>query len=458
MKNTPPASPAAFAHAIVFNALTCLLVALTLSAAIVRAADVVPAATSNTTASTVSATPAPATGIWDRSQLTGDWGGLRSQWSDAGFAPFGSWTGEIWDNTRGGLRSGMTQDMLTILGFDEDLGKAVGWNGTSVHAEFHWLQGQSPDANTKSFNSPTDYDAVNHVRVYSIYAAQKLAEGQVSFRAGQFGADSDFFQTDSAAMFVNAGFTAPPTLFGQTLANGDLAVPQYPVAAPGVFARFDPKNIPMYAMAGVYDGDPGPDKSYNHGFDWKTGNSAVVIGEIGQSYKLGSLAGTTKVGGFYHGGTFRNWNTGGTGSGVEGLYAIIEQTFLQGTPDASGNTSPVLTGYGYAGWAGPDSRVAPDNTVSGGVNWHGPIPGRDNDVAGLAVLYTEFSADYTSSAFNPNGPGATHKAETVLEATYNAAITPWFNLQPDVQFIFNPANAPTSATAVVIGARVVVAF
>jgi carbohydrate-selective porin OprB len=45
-----------------------------------------------------------------------------------------------------------------------------------------------------------------------------------------------------------------------------------------------------------------------------------------------------------------------------------------------------------------------------------------------------------------------------VEAAYQAVITPWISVEPDVQVIFNPANAGTRATATVAGARAVVTF
>ncbi len=97
-------------------------------------------------------------------------------------------------------------------------------------------------------------------------------------------------------------------------------------------------------------------------------------------------------------------------------------------------------------------------TFSAGVNWYAPLPFAPNDLAGVAVLYTGFSPDYTASAFNPVPLGVMTASETVVEATYQATVTPWLTVQPDLQVIFNPANAVTRATATVVGVRAVVTF
>jgi porin len=401
----------------------------------------------------------PTTTFWTQPTLTGNWGGLRDTLADDGFTPFASWIGEIWGNANGGIQTGMTQDMLFSTGFDANFEKLIGWTGGGFHAELHWTQGQNAANNTGSLNNPTNYAAANSVRMYSLYFTQTLLSQQLSLKAGQFGADQDFLQTTSAGMFLNGGITAPPLLFSQVLVNGDSAVAQYPVAAPAVWARFDSKALPVYAQAGLYNGDPGPDAVNNHGFKWQTGSNSglLVVSEAGWNYTVANLTGTLKAGGFYHSGAFTNWTNGLTGRGIYGFYTMLEQTILQ-TSDGKGGFNPLLSAYAYAGWAGPDKLVNVNVNLSAGVNWHGPIPGRDQDMAGVAVLYNGFSAAYTSSPFNPLGAGVTTASETDLEFTYIAVVTPWFSVQPDAQVIFNPALATTRATATVVGVRAVVTF
>jgi len=407
-------------------------------------------------ASLTAAVPSEApTGFWDRDHLLDDWGGWRTKANDAGFSPFATLTSEIWGNANGGIRTGMTQDMVFNTGFEADLEKLMGWQGATLRASLNWVQGQSPTNNTGSFTSPTYDAAANQVRIYNLYVRQKLLDDQITIKLGQIGADDDFFQCDDMGLFMNSGITAPTSFYGQTLADGDFTVPQYAVDAPGVFVRYDPKDSPFYAMLGDYLSDPGPDVSNNHGFDWQASNGAVVIGEAGWHYTVAARDGKIKGGAFYDEGQFTNWNTGAPERGIYGGYGAIEQTFVQTAGD---KPQPVLSGYILGGWSGPDSRVTPDWVLSAALNWNGPFPCCPNDVAGVAVLYTDFNSDYTASAFNPNGPGVSTAAETVIECTYQVQVTPWFKVQPDLQVIFNPANAGTRATALVVGARAVVTF
>lgn len=415
------------------------------------------------TAATHAATPATApaqepTDIGDRPNLLDDWGGWRTVAGDAGFTPFANLTTEIWDNARGGIRDGMTNDFVLTAGFDADLTKLAGWPGATLHASLNWVQGQNPDNNTGAFINPSSIYASDQVRVFEVYVQDKLLDDQITLKVGQFGADDDFFLCDDQALYLNNGIEGPPGFGGQTTANGDGTIPSYPVDGPGAFVRYDPAGRPFYAMAGAYLSDPGPDESSNHGFDWRAGNGASVIGEAGWHYTLAGHDGTLAVGAFADDGQFTNWNTGAPQRGIYGSYATLEQAFLGKPGTAGGQAQSILSGFLQADRAGPNSRTAPNGDFSGGLNWTGPLPGRPDDVAGLAVIYTNFSPAYTRSVFNPNGPGVSTASETALECTYRIKVTPWFQLQPDAQVIFNPANAGTRATAVVFGVQAMITF
>ena len=46
----------------------------------------------------------------------------------------------------------------------------------------------------------------------------------------------------------------------------------------------------------------------------------------------------------------------------------------------------------------------------------------------------------------------------VLEATYQAQITKWLTIQPNMQFIFNPGGTQDLDNALVVGGRLSITF
>jgi porin len=97
--------------------------------------------------------------------------------------------------------------------------------------------------------------------------------------------------------------------------------------------------------------------------------------------------------------------------------------------------------------------------INGGVNWKGLIPGRDEDTIGIGASYLQFSAQAQRQAALLAEEGRAHflpAQEIVLEATYQAQVTGWLQVQPDLQYIIHPAGRLTAAdrlprSALVIG-------
>src|SRR5262249_32057134 len=155
-----------------------------------------------------------------------------TQLGNDGWQPFASWSGELWDNAGGGLRPGMTHDMLFTGGTEADLDKLVGWPDGVFRVSFNYVQGTHPDHDTGAFNEPPSLDASDQIRLYNLYLRQKLCAGQLTLKIGQLGADDDFAQCAAANLFLNPGVTAEPVIVNQVLANGNPSIPHYPLDAP----------------------------------------------------------------------------------------------------------------------------------------------------------------------------------------------------------------------------------
>ena len=86
-----------------------------------------------------------------------------------------------------------------------------------------------------------------------------------------------------------------------------------------------------------------------------------------------------------------------------------------------------------------------------GVNVVGLVPFRPKDVLGLAATYTRFSTDFVDANRVAGTPVTSQEA--IVELTYQAVITPFLTLQPDLQLVFD-ANQ-SRRDAVVFGVRLV---
>ena len=97
----------------------------------------------------------------------------------------------------------------------------------------------------------------------------------------------------------------------------------------------------------------------------------------------------------------------------------------------------------------PDESNESNLFVEAGMNWMGPFKGRENDIFGIGVSYLGISPAkrrYGNDVMSFTGSGSPYYGnETVVAATYQYQVTPWWMLQPDLQIIINPgAGIPSS--------------
>lgn len=94
--------------------------------------------------------------------------------------------------------------------------------------------------------------------------------------------------------------------------------------------------------------------------------------------------------------------------------------------------------------------------MDAGLTYQGLIPRRENDTVGVAVAYGKLSrgAVQALSEDGARDPGY----EIGLEATYQVQVTPWFDVQPNVQTIIRPGGTADFGNALVLGVRSILEF
>jgi len=109
-------------------------------------------------------------------------------------------------------------------------------------------------------------------------------------------------------------------------------------------------------------------------------------------------------------------------------------------------------------------------SLNAGITFHEPFLHRDDDTFGIAMGYAHVSGrasaldrdtGFFTGSFIPVRSG-----ETFVEVIYQYQVTPWWQLQPDFQYVFNPGagvvNPSSPAHRVqdeaVIGLRTTILF
>lgn len=431
------------------------------------------------------------TGFWQRDTLTGDWGGIRTKLDARGITPTLMETAETLGNVTGGVHTGFIFEGRLTAGLTVDLDKAVGWTGGQFYADAYLIHGRGLSANNlDNLFTVSSIEANRATRLHDLYLQQSSPGNEVSVRLGQIAADDEFIASRYGGNFVNAMFGWPGLPSNDLPAGG----PIYPLSTPGVRVKYAPDAAWTF-MSAVFNGNPaGPPTSGNRnpnpqlrdpgGTAFNLNSDVFAIIETSYGFApdkdTPALPATYKLGAWYHSGKFADQHLDSTGlslaspasSGIPrnhvndfSVYAVADQMIWRrpGTADRG------IAGFVRAMGA-PDDRNLISFYVDGGFNDLGPIDGRDNDIAGIAFAYGAISNDLQSLdrdflAFTGSARPV-HDYEAVIELTYQAAITPWWTVQPDFQYVLHPGGHipdPSSGKtvigdAIVFGLRTSVTF
>lgn len=399
---------------------------------------------------------------------TGNWFGLRDQLVKKGIELGFSSINEVWGNTTGGMKTGSVSTTVLQMATAIDLEKLIDWKGGSFYSRWLYLAGQDPGTNLAG-----DLFGVSNIGGYStlrnieLWLQQNILDDKISLRAGQLVADSEFVISDYGALFINNTYGWPAFIYA-SIPNGG---PAYPIGAPGVRLKFQP-NDQFSFKAAAFQGNVYAQNVNNHGFNWNlnANQGYFYLTEAAYRYEC-ILPGQVKAGSWFSSSTFPNLsNPGDSFSGNYGLYGIIDQMVYRCSPKSCAKEPSSLDakkvveekndrGLRFFSRIAfePEDRNILNFYCDTGLNFKGLLPKRGQDLFGIACGYGLFGNDGVNAIQQSQG---TALANTTfdIEMTYQAALTPWLSLQPDLQYIIHPRMTQTYPNALVIGLRASVTF
>jgi porin len=409
------------------------------------------------------------------SGLLGNLGGLRTILGNYGITLGLNDSENLLANLAGGVKTGATMQGVATGTIDVDTGKAFGLPGGALHISALQIHGQPLSGpyldNLQAANGNEAEDAT---RLWELWYDQKFFNDRFDIKIGQQSIDNDFMGSTNSGLFVNtmAGW---PLIPSDDLYGGG---PAYPLSAPGVRVQA-PVNASTTILAGVFDDNPGggafdDDAQYldRDGGKFNLNTGALFIAELQYATTVNGLAGTYKLGGWYDSGSFPDQRFGTDGlslanpdsngiarmhHGNYSLYGVVDQTIWKS------GSARTLNVFGRIMGA-PDDQNLIDFSFNGGMTLTDPLPGRDNDTAGI-----DFGIGRVSSraADLDHDAGATKQTtEDLIELTYQAQVTPWLTMQPDLQYVVHPGGGVADpddpscnlANEFVAGGRAVVTF
>jgi porin len=432
---------------------------------------------------------------WRRNAgLLGDMWGLRTELSHYGVSLGVEETSEVLGNLTGGSRQGFDYDGLTQAVLQLNTQRAFGWYGGTFNISALQIHGRNLSAdNLQNLQTASGIESDRATRLWEVWYDQKfLDEDRLDIKIGQQSLDQEYMVSSNALAFVNTMFGWPMLPSADMPGGG----PAYPLSALGVRARLRPVD-PINVLVGVYsgspaknpDGDPQVDNASGTSFPLNRG--VLAIAEVQYSYPaLGAmvspgdsqpLARVYRLGAWYDSEPFDDERYDDTGlsladpasdgiprrhRGNYAIYGVVDQMVWRSNADPNRSISV----FGRAMGTPLADRNLIDFSLNAGVVMKDPFNYRTDDTFGLGLGYTHVSRQVSAydrdvaiatGAFNP-----ARGSEAFIEATYQYQVTPWLQLQPDVQYVFNPGagvanpNAPTEPIKdeLIAGARANIQF
>jgi porin len=383
--------------------------------------------------------------LWSRPQLTGDWLGYRTAMADRGITLDADATQFYQGVASGGIeqrfRYGGHGDY--VLKFDFD--KLSGQEGLFLQLRAEHRFGQALSVrDTGSFGAPAvlaNLPSLNteDVLLTNVVFTQALSEQFVVFLGKMDTLDGDmnaFAHGRGKTQFLNTNFVFNP-----------IAVQTIPYATLGAGFSILQGVEPIFTFTVLN----ATDTATTSGFDELFADGVALSAELRLPTRIFGLPGHQDFGVTWNS---REYTALGQDPRVilpgfdivpiDGSWSLrynFDQYFYVDPCDSR-------RGWGLFGRAGiSDANPNPIHwIVSFGVGGNSPLTGREADRFGIGWYYGAPSSDLGKNfdSFNPeDGTG--------VEIFYNIAVTPWFELTPDLQII--DGGIAKADTAVLFGVR-----
>lgn len=397
-------------------------------------------------------------------------------------------TTDMLGNPTGGLRQEAVLDGFGFASLALDGGKAGLLDGLTAQVSAWGIYGRGLTANALgNLHTVTNAEADRALLLFELWADQAMFDGKVSLRIGQQAADQEFMVDPYSSVFINAhyGFPNLPSI---DLPGGG---PDYPLATPAVRLKLQPGES-VTLLAALFNGDPvakgaplnDPQAGANGGVNFRTDAGALWIGEAQWARNQGDdakgLPATYKIGFWYHNGPFSDQrldsdyvslaSPASNGRplirrGDYSVYIVLDQMLWRPPGAKDGG----IAGF-FRAMGAPADRNLVELSLDTGLTWQGIMPARANDTAGIGLEWARVgdqSSKLDSDIARYEGiPYPVRRWEAVLELTYQAQLRPWWNLQPDMQYVVRPGGGipalddpgRRAADALVLGLRSAVTF
>jgi len=414
--------------------------------------------------------PGTVTGdIWSRTQLTGDWGGVRTDWARHGIFVDVYSTSYYQNVTSGGLKTGGAFVQNTQASLNIDTGRAGLWSGGLLHLTLQSRFGDVP-ANTFTVGATTpqymglvfpDPLRANDVLPAQFFITQSLSK-EISVLVGKVAvvdlADQTLFGNNYKYYFANFNLNKSPAALNYFNAVSWAAVgawspsPQLVVYG-GLFDpnsradnfadhAFDTVNLYLTSILSyTVGGLPG---QFAPAFNWSNKPKIDLASPFGSlttqaaaTQAVGALLGASPFDGLPA--NFKNESWVAIANVSQYLYVVDDAT----TTAQKLKSGQPLRGIGIFGRAGygPQDTNPMTSYASVALVAQGLFSKREYDSFGVGFYYNWISSNLKADIRQLTLGTATASDESGVEVFYDFAVTPAIRIIPSYQHIWHSLAA-----------------
>ncbi len=336
-----------------------------------------------------------------------------------------TYTGEFVNNMHGGLRRGSAYLGLLNFSFSLTPENTGIWSGGEIFLNAANSHGGTPTQTfIGDYQGISNIEAGTHSYIQELWFKQTLADFSITL--GVQDMNASFMVSENGSSFINSSFGVPSAV------SHFSPVPIFPLTTLG--ATFEWQIQPRWKVqTALYDGNIQGFESNPHNLDWKISrNDGVLsVSEIQfQQPESSDMPGIYKVGFIYHS-RMREHDEN------EELVTVFNKrySFYFNTDNEmyhiKNSLINVFTQFSSSHGAGIENNLY----IGGGLLCKKLFA--DNDELGIAFAGSYFHHSAIS--------------EKTIEATYKRYITENIFIQPDIQYIINPAGEFSSTNSALAG-------
>jgi len=345
-----------------------------------------------------------------------------------------SYAGELVQNVAGGARRGATLAGVAGVQVSLPLGSLVGWPGARIFMFALGTHGGAPSDFVGDAQGVSNLEAPATVRLEEAWLQQNLFANRLSWLAGRYDLNAEFYRLQSGALFINSSFGIGAEFSHSGVGGRGPSI--FPNTRLGTRLEYKPSANVVWRAAAL----DGPMFISEVALLARPDTAALPRQRrfgIGRGL-MRSYSAKVALGAWYYTARFPDLSDTTRHRGSGGAYVIGDLTLRS------------LTAFVQLGLG--DGRVNPiGGYVGGGLTLTAPFPSRAHDMVGLAVAAARNGSHFERAQMTAGIPAA---GETTVELTYLAQMGSWLSVQPDAQYVIHPSGTRLLRNATALGLRV----